>query len=348
MSSVVAVWLTRRAYLAGFGGVALLQATGCASATDAARARDGRIGMARRGPIETPPVRPAGPPERDAPRAQSEAAVEAAPKIPTLALPPRPKGAETGSSFLARLEGLGRGAIDDQVVAAITAGNVPDHVRTLAPVTLSEGGVVRGRIFVTKDYLCIGSNEDFMRMPMTSAAAQKLADLLDASLPTPHIVDLVYAQAEARLPPSYIDGGPTDDSLADFQEHQNKLEARRKAKGLSLDVLTAGHKKDIVLSTRLTERDDRVAIYGWHKGEGDVIQSLSCKHSCRYADYSHGVRLVAQAMVLDGKPTRVSEVLANEETAALLSSEGVLPILSYPTELPAYEPDPKKKKKQRS
>ncbi|MBL8743424.1 MAG: hypothetical protein JNK04_20080, partial [Myxococcales bacterium] len=166
----MAVWLTRRAYLAGFGGVALLQATGCASATDAARARDARIGMARRGPIETPPVRPAGPPERDALRTQSEAAAEALPKIPALALPPRPKGAETGSSFLARLEGLGRGAIDDQVVAAITAGNVPDHVRTLAPVTLSEGGVVRGRIFVTKDYLSIGSNEDFMRMPMTSAA----------------------------------------------------------------------------------------------------------------------------------------------------------------------------------
>lgn len=346
MSQSVAAWLTRRSYLSGLGSVLLFQATGCAS-NEAARANDARIGVGKRGPIEARPERRQPPP----PPAEVDAAIASetvAPKIPTLVLPPRPKGAENGSSFLARLEGLGRGAIDDQVVAAITEGNVPDHVRTLAAVTLTQDGAERGRIFVTKDYLAIGSNEDFMRMPMTSAAAQKLADMLDASLPTPHIVDLIYAQAEARLPPSYIDGGPTDDSLRDFQEHQNKLEVRRKAKGLSLDVLTAGHKKDIVLSTRLAERDDRVAIYGWHKSEGDVIQSLSCKHSCRYADYSHGVRLVAQAMLLDGKPTRVGDVLANEDTAALLSSEGALPILAYPTELPAYVPGPEKKNKKRS
>lgn len=345
----MAVVLTRRSYLSGLGSVLLFQATGCASG-DAARANDARIGIARRGPIEAqpprgaaapPPVEPALPLVTEAPP----------PKIPTLALPPRAKGAESGSSFLARLEGLGRGAIDDQVVAAITSGNVPEHIRTLAAVSLTQDGAERGRIFVTKDYLAIGSDDDFMRMPMTSAAAQKLADLLDASLPTPHIVDLIYAQAEVRLPPSFIDGGPTDDSLKDFQEHQNKLEVRRKAKGAPLDALTAGHKKDIVLSTRLTERDDRVAIYGWHKSEGDVIQSLSCRHSCRYADYSHGVRLVAQAMVLDGKTARVSDVLASDDDAPLLSNEGPLPILMYSTELPAYVPGPDKKtdkKKKRS
>lgn len=346
MSNVVATWLTRRSCLSGFGGVALVELVGCAGSSDAARASDARIGIAKRGPIEARPLRPAPPPP---PPGELATASEATPpKIPVLALPPRREGAESGSSFLARLEGMGRGAIDEQVVAAITEGNVPDHVRTLATVALSQGGAERGRIFVTKDYLAIGSNNDFMRMPMTSAAAQKLADLLDATLPTPHIVDLIYAQAEVRLPPSYIDGGPTDDSLVDFQEHQNKLEARRKAKGFALDALTAGHKKDIVLSTRLSERDDRVAIYGWHKSEGDVIQSLSCRHSCRYADYSHGVRLVSQAMVLDGKPARVSDVLASDENAELLSSEGPLPILMYSTELPAYAPGPEKKKRKKS
>ena len=340
--------LTRRSCLSALGGVVLFQATGCAS-TDARRAHDARIGAARRGPIEARPARRAAPTTAPAGPTTTTFASEAKPPmVPTLALRARPKSAESGSSFLARLEGLGRGAIDDQVIAAITEGNVPDHLRTLATVELARDGVVRGRIFVTKDYLAIGSNDDFMRMPMTSAAAQKLADLLNASLPTPHIVDLIYAQAEARLPPSYIDGGPTDDSLRDFQEHQNKLEARRKAKGLALDVLTAGHKKDIVLSTRLAERDDRVAIYGWHKSEGEVIQSLSCKHSCRYADYSHGVRLVAETMFLDGEPTRVSDVLASDENAELLSSEGPLSILMYPTELPAYVPGPEKKKKKRS
>jgi len=346
VSGSVTKWLTRRATLSGLSGVVLLHVTGCTSSAQAGRfGTDSRIGAAKRGPVES----------RGAPRsARDTEATEAVPVneqprpqaavLPELALPPRPVGAESGSAFLRRLEGMGRGAIDDQVIAAITIGNVPQHLRKLAAVELSQDGVVRGRLFVTKDYLAIGSDDDFMRMPMTSAAAQKIADLLDATLPTPRIVDLIYEQAAVRLPPSYIDGGPTDDSLVDFQVHQAKLESRRKAGNYPLDALTAGHKKDIVLSTRLAERDDRVAIYGWHKKRGDVIQSLSCKHSCRYADYSHGVRIVAQAMTLDGKQRRVSDVLADSDEASLLSDEGPLPILVYSTELPQYAPPAKKKR----
>lgn len=347
MTRLVTKWLTRRATLSGLSGVVLLHVTGCTSAAQAARSgADSRIGAAKRGPIEPRSerrkAREAGATEALVP--VSEQPTPSAPMLPELALPPRPAGAETGSAFLRRLEGMGRGAIDDQVVAAISIGNVPGHLRQLAPIELSQDGAVRGRLFVTKDYLAIGSDDDFMRIPMTSAAAQKIADLLDATLPTPRIVDLIYEQAAVRLPPSYIDGGPTDDSLIDFQVHQAKLESRRKAGNHPLDALTAGHKKDIVLSIRLAERDDRVAIYGWHKKQGDVIQSLSCKHSCRYADYSHGVRIVAQAMTLDGRPRRVSDVLADPEEASLLSDEGPLPILVYSTELPQYAPPVKKRR----
>jgi hypothetical protein len=195
------------------------------------------------------------------------------------------------------------------------------------------------------DYLAIGSDEDFIRMPMTPAAAQKICDQLGTTLPTPKLVDTIFDQAEARLPPSYIDGGPTDDDISDFIVHQEKLEQRRAKAGFELGRLLAGHKKDIVLTVRLEERDDRVAIYGWHKKDGTPIQPLSCKHSCRYADYSHGVRLVDERMTIAGRPHRVSDVLADPDLSTLLSDEGPLRITTYPRELPPYEGPPKAAKK---
>lgn len=338
--------VTRRLWLTAFGGTLVSHVTGCVSSAQPRSV----IGAARTTSDPEPSIEPLHPanaePDSTPLVEQPEATRE--PVIPVLGLPERPAKAETGSAFLRRIEGLGRGAIDDQVLAQVKLGNVPLYQRRLCPITVTEGEAVRATLYVMCDYLAIGSDKDFIRMPMTSAAAQQIANLLDASLPTTKLVDLIYAQAEARLPPSYIEGGPTDDSLEDFAVHHKKLEERRLAKGYALGVLTAGHKKDIVLSVRMTEREDRVAIYGWHKKEGDIIQPLSCRHSCRYADYSHGVRLVAQAMTVNGEDRRFSEVLRDPEVASLVSDEGRLDVVAYPTVLPAYEPtksDKKKKKK---
>lgn len=337
--------VTRRVWLAGLGGYVTTHLAGCA-----AEARPAP--QAPRAVVPGPgePDDAAAPASVELTGADSPGVPSSAPEAspapapaPRLGLPPRKPGAETGSQFLERIEGLGRAAIDEQVVAAVSAGNVPPYERALVPLTLRDEKGERGKLWVMCDYLAIGSDEDFIRMPMTSAAAQRLANLLDASLPTPKLVDLIFEQAPAKLPPSYIDGGPTDDSLEDFIVHQAKLEERRKRAGFELGLLTAGHKKDIVLSARLAERDDRVAIYGWHKRDGEVIQPLSCKHSCRYADYSHGVRLIAQQITLDGKARRLSDVLADERLSALLSDEGPLPVVSYPTTLPEYVPPGKKK-----
>lgn len=291
--------------------------------------------------------------EAAVPEPSERVAVATVPVAPTLRLPPRDPAAETGSAFLDRIEGLGRSAMDDAVVAEIERGNVPDHARQMVRLELAEGGHT-AELFVACDYLAIGSNDDFVRIPMTPAAAQKLAELLDASLPTPKLVDTIYARAPAKLAPSYIDGGPTDSTPDDVRVHNAKVEKNRLAKGIALGVLTAGHQKDIVLTTRLSEEEDRVAIYGWHKSDGTPIQSLSCRHSCRYADYSHGVRLIAQDMRVDGRPRRYGEVLTDAEVSALVSGEGPLERVAYQKELPAYaeataatKPDASKKKKKR-
>jgi hypothetical protein len=133
--------------------------------------------------------------------------------------------------------------------------------------------------------------------------------------------------------------------------HHEKLEERRKKRGIKLGTLTAGHKKDIVLSTRLIEHPDRVAIDGWHKKEGDPIQPLSTLHSRRYADYSHGVRLIAEHMSIGDEIHRLSEVLADRHLCHLVSDEGPNAMTSYPTTLPDYvapKGGKKKKKKRRA
>jgi hypothetical protein len=331
---VLAPFLHRRLLLMGLGAAGAAHLTGCA--TPGARERP------RWAPSPQPPV-PVREPAADAssvhpPSPPTEPIEEAVAPIeayePMLDLPERPSGAETGSAFLERTEGLGRSAMDEQISDAILAGNVPDYQRRLVPIVIEAEGMPRATLHVASDYLAVGSDEDFVRMPMTSAAAQRIADRAGAILPTPKLVDEIYRQATVKLPPSWIDGGPTEGTLADYAVHNDRLEERRRRGGHPLGALTAGHKKDIVLCGLIERRPGRVAIYGWHKREGDVVQPLSTAHSCRYADYSHGARMVHAVMLLDEEERLVAEVLSDPELAWILSDEGPLGVLSYSRELP--------------
>lgn len=49
-----------------------------------------------------------------------------------------------------------------------------------------------------------------------------------------------------------------------------------------------------------------------------------------YADYSHGICLVRNAVVVDGAPMTVHQILADPALAALLTDEGVIAHPKYP------------------
>ena len=91
----------------------------------------------------------------------------------------------------------------------------------------------------------------------------------------------------------------------------------------------AGIKKDVVVTDELLKRPDRVAIYGWHKLDGQPIQPLTTVHVAWYVDYSHGIRLVDQWCVVDGENKRVEDVLRDKELCVLLSDEGLLECTGY-------------------
>jgi hypothetical protein len=107
-----------------------------------------------------------------------------------------------------------------------------------------------------------------------------------------------------------------------FAAHSREIEERRAALGCPAGSLVAGPKKDLVITAREAQQPGRLAIYGWFHGDGTPIQPLSLLHSDKYVDFSHGIRLVADEMTLDGRARSVFEVLADPGLAALLSDEG--------------------------
>jgi hypothetical protein len=102
------------------------------------------------------------------------------------------------------------------------------------------------------------------------------------------------------------------------------IDEQAQARGIPQGTLVAGHKKDVVLTNRLTRMPGRIAIYGWHRGKNDPIQPLSTVHGAGYADYSHGIRLVAGLALIEGRLRSVYNILEDSVLARVLSDEGAI------------------------
>ena len=139
------------------------------------------------------------------------------------------------------------------------------------------------------------------------------------------IVDEVYRNAAVKLEPRPMT--EAREAVATFTEHNALIEAQRS--GQPAGLVVAGIKKDIVITNRLQEKPHRVAIYGWRKLDGNPIQPLTIVHADTYVDYSHGVRLIARQMLVDGKATTIDEVLKDPSLCGLLSDEGVIEHTRY-------------------
>ena len=243
-------------------------------------------------------------------------------------IPPRSSSAMTGSEFATLVSSMDRSLREQAILHELESGNIPRFLRKLKPVTLQQtlesGRVATVTIFVTPDYLAIGSEDDFLRIPMALPTAVEVAARFGFVLPTPKMVDAIFQQAELQLAPEPMPAGPQMRTTAYYWEHNRLIDRQCAACGLQLGALVSGHKKDVVLSDRLNRCARKVAIYGWHRGPGAPIQPLSTIHGAEYADYSHGIRLVSNTVLLDGDPCSIYSVLGNDALATLLSDEGVI------------------------
>jgi len=243
---------------------------------------------------------------------------------PTPGIPRRPADAVGGAEFIRSLEKVAAKEREEAIAREILRGNIPDFLRRFKAVEVkaadASGKERSARYEVMSDYLAIGSDDDFVRTPMTPATAARIAEAFGCALPTRKIVDDVYRSAAVKLTPKPL----TQDreSVATFLQHHRLIEQQRM--GIKLGEIVAGIKKDVVVSNRLAEKPHRVAIYGWHTADGKPIQPLTIVHVDHYVDYSHGIRLMKRSVAVDGKALDVRQVLMSPQTCVLLSDEGPL------------------------
>ncbi|MFH0989167.1 MAG: hypothetical protein V1799_04025 [bacterium] len=250
------------------------------------------------------------------------------PQLPAMRIPPRLKDAPGGSVFMDLVKNLSFEEREMRIYNELARGNIPDFLRKTLSVTLVGSDRLGKQSTVTieamPDFLAIGSDDDFCRIPMGPITAQRLADLFTATLPTRKLVDEIYRNAAVKLDPvPYLPVGNTNETVEKFIEHNRAIERQRAQAGAGLGALVAGIKKDVVLSNKLIDsaRTHHVTIYGWHRLDGAPIQPLTNIHIDRYVDYSHGIRLLKATVVIDSTVYQMSEVLRNSILYKLISDE---------------------------
>ncbi len=256
----------------------------------------------------------------------------------TLPLPSRATDALSGSEIKSQIENLSVEDREEEIFNQILAGNIPDFLRDLVPISYSktiDDSVYAVTYYVLPDYLALGSNSDYFLMPMTPILAQKLSNSLDYMLPTKQMVDQIWSNASIKLSPSPITASPQMTTIPVMWDHNVTVNAQRaeKLNEYPLGALVAGHKKDVIISNRIYGNSTkRVVIYGWHYLNGTPIQPVYAGHGESYADYSHGIRLVRDSVLINNQLYRISEVLQNPAIASLFSDEGAIRKPFYPLE----------------
>lgn len=249
-------------------------------------------------------------------------------------LPPRQTSAITAENWMLQCDTTDFWPRERLIVEQVLAGNVPDSLRYLHEIAFTTPVVDSVEIlrtphkiciWATCDYVAIGGNSDFIRMPMGPLAAQEIADSLHCILPTAFMVDRIndVAQGAVDIFPFRPVGDRNMQPMV-FQDSNNAINALFKAKGYHFGQFVSGLKKDIILTCRI-KNDPRysrnVAIYGWHHPDGRPQQPIFIRHGNFYVDYSHGVRLVSRTCTVDGKPMDIRTILESPTLYHLLSDE---------------------------
>ncbi len=234
----------------------------------------------------------------------------------------------TGSQFVRQVWSIPKATRERLILTEMSTGNIPGFLRRFVPVTVTatvDAVQHTATYFVMPDYLAIGSDADFVRFPMGPLTNQSIADRFRCIMPTRKMVNDIWLTAPCKLAPHpYSPSVYKIESVEVFNMSNTYIEGQRVATGAPPGTLIAGTKKDVVITAQLAARPGKVAIYGWHQLNGQPIQPLYLGHTITYMDYSHGIRLVKQAMLVDGKPMLVQDVLKDPLLCVLISDEGVI------------------------
>ena len=236
---------------------------------------------------------------------------------------------KTGTDFYQTVAACKWKQRDSLAVAEILSGNYPSYLRKFVrihtSITDSSGKTIFAYFYVAPDYLSVGTDDDWARIPLTPMAAQQIADSFHCFLPTRKMVNTIYEQAVVKLVP--VPMYAFRDSSVTMWQHHLIIEGQRKGR----KGLIAGIKKDLVISGKLIHdaKSEHEAIYGWHKPDGNPIQPLYTGHINWWVDYSHGIRLVYRTIWVNGKPMDYMQVMKNSTLQKLLCDEEWCDFLRY-------------------
>ncbi len=239
----------------------------------------------------------------------------------TIAVPQR-FSFTTGTDFYKSAFAFNWKQRDSAATQEILSGNIPAFLKKFVSIDVStfdsvHHRTIQGTYYVAPDYLSVGTDNDWARINITPMAAQKIADSFNCFLPTRKMVNDIYSAAVVKLEPvpmyAFRDSTPT------MYHHHLIIEGQRKGR----TGLIAGIMKDVVITSKIAKdsKPNRVAIYGWHKLDGNPIQPLYTGHVNWYVDYSHGIRLVYRKMKVAGKWMDYTNVLNDPILKKLLCDE---------------------------
>lgn len=278
-------------------------------------------------PNTIPPV--TTPPEPPVPEPVPDPVPVPEPEPPA---PPVVSSLMTGSQFIqANINLMGAVREANILKEFVENANMPNMLRQFVPVTISSGGNSI-TYQVTSDFLCIGSDEDYVRMPMNPHTAQAIADKYNCSLITRKMSNDIWKASINKLEPRPWGPPYNSDMEKTHRIGTHNATIQKQLIGKDPKALTSGHKKDVVLTNKLAPNNPgkRVAIYGWIQLNGQPIQGLNpTSHGDTYQDYSHGVRLVANNCVVNGVAMKIQDVFVHPVYSALVSDEGPLRFLRY-------------------
>lgn len=253
--------------------------------------------------------------------------------VPPVSDPPLPVSIPlvTGSQFIQDNMNLMGAVRQANILREFQNANMPNLLRNFIPITVSDG-VNSITYQVTPDVLCIGDDNDYVRMPMNPHTAQAIADRYNCSLITRKMSNDIWKAAVNKLEPRPW-GPPYDaDMQRTYRIGVHNATIQKQLEGRDPRALTSGHKKDVVLTNKLYPNNPykRVAIYGWIQLNGQPIQGLNpTSHEDTYEDYSHGIRLVANDCIVNGMNMKIQDVFQHPVYSSLVSDEGPLRFLRY-------------------
>ena len=277
-------------------------------------------------------------------------------------IPPRVGAEVTGRQFIDDLKGMGPSERQAHVLKMLDNGQVPDFLRDLCKVEVevadADGNMHKVEYNVMPDFIAIGTDQDYVFVPMNSEMAQHVLLSWDMAPPTAQMVDQIAAKGpEVQFHP---DTGTKAFRPYDSAEGLEKYYARNEqvagrhyydawlewtGTGPDSSVVkhselgshpATGHMKEFVMMPASTLKGasdldpakgdtnpDTIGMYHRtvqnDRGPG---KGVPLDHNEQYFDYSQGLRTVSSMVTVDGKQMHISDVLKDPKLHTLLSGEG--------------------------